>query len=148
MTTKTGPLGRVWILKTILILEILVPLGSKIQKHRALLIGQSCRSDVLKQPVGDDEIVVKTETAGVVFRDLLLVLGTIPWTKPGFEGAGVVVRTGSGVVDLKPGDRVAYGLLKGGSFATYAKMPSGFAFKIPDDVSSADAATVSEGKVS
>lgn len=100
------------------------------------------RTDVLRQPVGDDEILVRVEAAGVNFRDLLLVLGSIPWSPPGFEGVGVVVRTGSRVTDVQPGDRVFYGTLEGGSFATHMRMHSWRASKIPDGISSADAASI------
>ncbi|KAG9259098.1 putative polyketide synthase [Emericellopsis atlantica] len=91
------------------------------------------RSDALQQPLADDAILVKVEASGVNFRDLLLVLGSIPWTRPGFEGAGVVLRTGSAVKDLQPGDKVFYGALHGGSFATHLQMPSWHATKLPED---------------
>ncbi|KAI6785287.1 Lovastatin nonaketide synthase-like protein [Emericellopsis cladophorae] len=91
------------------------------------------RSDALQQPLADDAILVKVEASGVNFRDLLLVLGSIPWTRPGFEGAGVVLRTGSAVKDLRPGDKVFYGALHGGSFATHIQMPSWHATKLPED---------------
>ena len=100
------------------------------------------RTNVLKEFVGENEVLIKNEAAGINFRDLLLVLGSIPWTAPGFEGAGVVVQKGSAVDDLKEGDRVFYGALGGGSFSTYMKMPSARAVKIPDGLSSADAAGI------
>lgn len=92
--------------------------------------------------VGEDEILVKVEAAGVNFRDLLLILGSIPWTKPGFEGAGTILQTGSNVKDLKPGDRVYYATLQGGAFSTYARIPAWQASKIPEGVSSAAAASI------
>jgi SAM-dependent methyltransferase len=101
------------------------------------------RTDVQAQSLGDDEVLVRVEAAGVNFRDLLLVLGSIPWTTPGFDGAGVVLRTGSCVAGLRPGDRVFYGSLGGGGFATYVRMPCWRACKIPDGISSADAASIS-----
>lgn len=100
------------------------------------------RTDVLTQHVGDDEALIRVEAAGVNFRDLLLVLGSIHWATPGLEGSGVVVRTGSHVVDLQPGDRIFYMLPRGGSFATHVRMPSWRACKIPDGISSADAASI------
>ncbi|KAH8797946.1 putative polyketide synthase [Xylogone sp. PMI_703] len=100
------------------------------------------RTNVLVEPVGDDEIVVQNEAAGVNFRDLLLVLGSIPWSTPGFEGVGKVLHTGSNVTDLKPGDRVFYGTLEGGSFATHVRMHHWRASKLPEDVSSVEAASI------
>ncbi|RFU29315.1 hypothetical protein B7463_g7051, partial [Scytalidium lignicola] len=100
------------------------------------------KNDVKTRPLGSDEVLIRVEATGVNFRDLLLVLGSIPWTKPGFEGAGVVVQTGSGVTDVQPGDRVFYGSLAGGAFGTYVRIPSWRACKIPDGMSSADAASI------
>jgi NADPH:quinone reductase-like Zn-dependent oxidoreductase/ubiquinone/menaquinone biosynthesis C-methylase UbiE len=101
------------------------------------------KNDVKTHPLDDNEVLIRVEAAGVNFRDLLLVLGSIPWTRPGFEGAGVVVQTGSGVADLKPGDRVFYGSLAGGAFGTFVRMDSWRVCKIPEGMSSADAASIS-----
>lgn len=101
------------------------------------------KNDVKKDPLGDDEVLIRVEAVGINFRDLLLVLGSIPWTRPGFEGAGVVVQTGSGVTNLQPGDRVFYGALAGGAFSTYTRIPSWRGCRIPDDMSTVDAASIS-----
>ncbi|KAI1267381.1 putative polyketide synthase [Xylariaceae sp. FL1019] len=101
------------------------------------------RTDILEQPVKNDEVLVKVEASGINFRDVLLVLGSIPWTRPGFEGAGVVQKVGPGVVDLKEGDRVFYGALEAGSIATHVKIPAYMACKIPLGFSSAEAAGIS-----
>lgn len=98
------------------------------------------RTDILSQPVGADEVLVKVEATGMNFRDLLLVLGSIPWTPPGLEGVGTVIRAGSRVTDLKLGDRVFYGTF--GGFATYLRMPALYAFRVPQNISSADAASI------
>ncbi len=100
------------------------------------------RTDVLQQPVGEDEIVVQVEAAGVSHRDLSLVLGSIPWAPPGFDGTGRIVETGSQVSDLRVGDRVFFLSLEGSAFTTYKKLPSWHAAKIPDHISSTDAASL------
>lgn len=100
------------------------------------------RTDTTTQQLEDDEVLIQVQAAGVNFRDLLLILGSIPWTTPGFEGAGVVVRTGPGVSDLQPGERVYYATLGGGSFATHVRVPSWRVFKIPDGLSATDAASI------
>jgi NADPH:quinone reductase-like Zn-dependent oxidoreductase/ubiquinone/menaquinone biosynthesis C-methylase UbiE len=100
------------------------------------------KNDVKTQPLGDGEVLIRVEAAGVNFRDLLLVLGSIPWTRPGFEGAGVVTQTGSGVTNLRPGDRVFYGSLAGGALGTFVRLDSWRVLKIPDDMSSTDAASI------
>lgn len=101
------------------------------------------RNNVLRQSLGEDEILIKIEASGVNFRDVLLVLGSIPWTRPGFEGSGVVLQTGSSVTDLQPGDRVFFGTLTGGSFSTHLQLPSWAACRIPDGFTSAEAAGIS-----
>ncbi|KAK2879483.1 Type I Iterative PKS [Arthroderma sp. PD_2] len=99
------------------------------------------RTDALQESMGKDEVLIKTEATGMNFRDLLVVLGSIPWTPPGFEGVGRVIRTGSNVTDLQPGERV-YFCSYGGSFATYIRLNSWQACKLPDSINSADAASV------
>ncbi|KAI8633246.1 putative polyketide synthase [Xylariaceae sp. FL1651] len=101
------------------------------------------RTDILEKTLGDEEILVRVEASGINFRDVLLVLGSIPWTRPGFEGAGVVQEIGTGVTDLQPGDRVFYGALKAGTIATHVKIPGWMACKIPDGFSGAEAAGIS-----
>lgn len=65
------------------------------------------RTNVPAQALGDDEVLIRVEAAGINFRDLY-VLGSIHWTAPGFEGAGVIVRIGAKVTDLQADDRVFY----------------------------------------
>ena len=99
------------------------------------------KTNVLSEELDDDQIVVKVEAAGVNFRDLLLVLGSIPWTRPGLEGAGMVMRVGSQVTTVKPGDRVFY-ISNEGGFASHVQIPGVSAHRIPNDLSAADAATI------
>jgi NADPH:quinone reductase len=49
----------------------------------------------------------------------------------GMEGAGVIDGTGEGVVDLRPGDRVAW-CIAWGSYAEYAVVPAWRVVKVPD----------------
>ncbi|KAK4098855.1 putative polyketide synthase [Parathielavia hyrcaniae] len=100
------------------------------------------RTNVLQEPVGDDEVVVKVEAAGVSYRDLNLVLGAIPWAAPGFDGVGTITNTGAGVINLQEGDRVFFLSLKGSGFSTYKKMPVWHAARVPAGISAADAATM------
>jgi acyl transferase domain-containing protein/NADPH:quinone reductase-like Zn-dependent oxidoreductase/SAM-dependent methyltransferase/acyl carrier protein len=101
------------------------------------------RTNTLEKPLADDDIVVQVEASGVNFRDVLLVLGSIPWTTPGFEGAGTVLQTGSAVSDLQAGDKVFFGALHGGSFTTHMKMPSWHATKIPQGFNMTESASIS-----
>ncbi|KAK0736272.1 hypothetical protein B0T21DRAFT_288533 [Apiosordaria backusii] len=100
------------------------------------------RTDVLQAPLGNDEVVVKTEAAGLSYRDLNLVFGSIPWAPPGFDGVGTVVKTGDQVAHLREGDRVFFLSLEGSGLATYKKLPSWHAARVPIGISSVEAATL------
>ncbi|KAF2725987.1 KR-domain-containing protein [Polychaeton citri CBS 116435] len=92
-------------------------------------------------PLGDDEIIVKVDAVGVNFRDLLLLLGTVPWNLPGVEGAGTVVQTGANVSHVGSGDHVFYMVQQGG-FSTYVRMTGLRACKLPQSISTIDAASL------
>jgi alcohol dehydrogenase len=60
-------------------------------------------------PPGRDEVLVRIHAAGLCHSDLSVIDGNRPRPVPmvlGHEAAGEVVKTGDGVDDLKPGDRV------------------------------------------
>jgi alcohol dehydrogenase len=60
-------------------------------------------------PPGDGEVLVEIKAAGLCHSDLSVINGDRPRPVPmalGHEAAGVVAEVGSGVDDLKPGDRV------------------------------------------
>ncbi|KAJ5156821.1 polyketide synthase [Penicillium capsulatum] len=92
--------------------------------------------------LGNDQILVKNEAVGLNLRDVDLLLGSLPWTTPGFEGVGVIVDRGSCVHDLEIGDRVFYCAFEGGSISTHPIISSLGASKIPEGMSSTDAATI------
>lgn len=92
---------------------------------------------------GAGEVLVRTEAAGVNFPDGLLVQGLYqmkpeaPFT-PGMEVAGVVEAVGAGVMELKPGDRVA-GVTSLGGYAEQVLCPAEQAFTLPDGIDAAEA---------
>ncbi|KAI0968650.1 putative polyketide synthase [Xylaria arbuscula] len=100
------------------------------------------RTDANQQPVGEDEIVVEVEAAGVSYRDLDLVLGSIPWAPPGYDGVGKVVKRGSRVTGTKEGDVVLFLASEGGAFSTYIKMPFWQAAQVPEGITVTDAASI------
>ncbi|KAK8023590.1 Highly reducing polyketide synthase ACRTS2 [Apiospora rasikravindrae] len=97
--------------------------------------------DVFEQPLGGKEVIIQVGAIGVSFRDLLLVLGSLPWHPPGMEGAGVVTRTGPEVSDLQIGDRVFYTITQAG-MTNYVRTPSSQVYKIPEELSLEDAASM------
>ncbi|KAH8201465.1 hypothetical protein TruAng_004389 [Truncatella angustata] len=99
------------------------------------------RSNILETDLGDEEVIVRVKAAGINFIDLVTVLGTLPWSPPGLEGAGIVERIGSRVNDLQIGDRVFYAIDKAG-MANFVRMPVTCAHKIPDNLDFAEAASL------
>lgn len=88
------------------------------------------------------EALVQIEYAGINFIDTYMRSGeyakshTYQTPLPmsvGMEGGGTVVALGEGVTELKPGDRVAYCLVRG-SYAPYAAVPAGRLVKIPQEM--------------
>lgn len=101
------------------------------------------RTDVFQDPLGDEEVLVKVEAAGVGQRDLSLILGSIPWTPPGFDGAGTIVETGKSVTGLGVGDDVFFLSVEGSSsFATYKRLSSSHVALVPPFTCATDAATM------
>ncbi|MDI5968594.1 SDR family NAD(P)-dependent oxidoreductase [Streptomyces sp. SL13] len=95
-----------------------------------------------RRPLEAHEVRVAVRAAGVNFRDALIRLGAYPGeAKMGSESAGVVLETGSGVTDLRPGDRVVGGPLDHG-FAPFAVADRRLLARIPDGWSYPEAASM------
>jgi alcohol dehydrogenase, propanol-preferring len=130
----------------------------------------------VERPVpGEGEVLIKVEASGVCHSDLHIIEGD--WKQfggitkipliPGHEIAGRVAEAGSGVRDLKAGDRVGVpwihwtcgecefcragfenlcsrqkitGCTVDGGFAEYIKAPASHATRIPGGISAAEAA--------
>jgi propanol-preferring alcohol dehydrogenase len=130
----------------------------------------------VERPIpGEGEVLIKVEACGVCHSDLHIIEGD--WKQfggitkipliPGHEIAGRVAEAGSGVHDLKPGDRVGIpwihwtcgecefcragfenlcsrqkitGCTVDGGYAEYIKAPASHATRIPGGISAAEAA--------
>jgi NADPH2:quinone reductase len=96
---------------------------------------------------GPDEVVVRVRAAALNFLDTLITRGKyqfkpdLPFS-PAAEIAGVVEAVGSGVGDLKPGQRVCGYIAWGGAREKVA-VPAKLMIPIPDGVSDAAAAGIS-----
>lgn len=93
---------------------------------------------------GPGEARVKIEAVGVNFIDIYLREGRYPSSlpaTPGSEAAGVVDAVGSGVGDLKPGDRVA-GVAFSGAYAQAAVVAAERLVPLPAGVDTRTAAAV------
>ncbi len=89
------------------------------------------------------EVLVRIEAAGVNFIDVYQRTGLyqvpLPFT-PGQEAAGAVERVGAGVADVAVGDRVAWGGGTLGGYATHAVVPANRLVRVPDGVTTRQAA--------
>ena len=86
---------------------------------------------------GAGQVLIKIEAAGVNFVDVYQRTGlykvALPFTL-GQEAAGVVTAVGSGVSEVKVGDRVAYCHVMG-AYAEYAVVPADRIVRLPEGVS-------------
>lgn len=103
------------------------------------------RTERLKDPEpGPGELLVRVEAAGVnyidVYRRSGVYRGELPFV-PGAEAAGTVARTGEGVTDFAPGDRVAWANQPGG-YAELAVVPAHRGVPVPEGLPPATAAAV------
>jgi len=107
---------------------------------KAIYIEQTGGPEVLRfgdRPVPEpqkDEVLVKVAVSGVNFTDLNQRSGINKIPVPavlGSEGAGTVERSESS--SLKPGDRVAWCMVRG-SYAEYAAVPPRMLVRIPENI--------------
>jgi synaptic vesicle membrane protein VAT-1 len=94
----------------------------------------------------DGEIRIRVRAAGINFADILARLGLYPDApRPpvvvGYEVAGVVDATGAGVTSSREGDRVV-ALTRFGGYSDVVVVPAANAYRIPDELSDAEAAAV------
>ena len=88
----------------------------------------------------EDEVLIKTHVAGIIFADSLMRRGiyikqppSIPFIM-GREVAGVVEKVGATVTNFQPGDRVM-GFMQTGGYAEYSTALGKFVLRLPDRVS-------------
>ena len=93
--------------------------------------------DVDTPRIGEGEVLVKVESAGINFIDTYQRSGLYQIPLPstlGLEAAGTVVETGANVTRLNIGDRVAYTNVAG-AYAEFAAVPADKLVLIPEGVS-------------
>jgi NADPH2:quinone reductase len=93
---------------------------------------------------GPRQVRLRHEAIGVNFIDTALRQGLFPMPLPGVtgvEGAGIVEVVGTDVRDIAVGDRMAY-FLAPGAYAAVRLIDAAALIRIPDDLTSAQVATV------
>jgi NADPH2:quinone reductase len=101
-------------------------------------------ADVPDPKPREGEALVEIEAAGVNFIDVYHRTGAYRLSFPlipGQEGAGTVVEVGAGVAEFTAGDRVAFAS-GSGSYAELAAVPAAKLVRVPDGVSTKQAAAV------
>jgi NADPH:quinone reductase len=94
---------------------------------------------------GPGEARIRHTALGLNFVDIYYRSGVYPLPLPsglGGEGAGVVEEVGPGVIDLKPGDRIAYGAAPIGAYAEERLIPADRLIKLPDGIDDKTAAAM------
>jgi NADPH2:quinone reductase len=94
---------------------------------------------------GPGEVRLRQTAVGLNFIDTYNRRGIYPLNLPsglGGEGAGVVEELGSGVTDLKTGDRVAYGSAPIGAYAEARLIAADRLVKIPAGITDQQAAAM------
>jgi len=92
---------------------------------------------------GAGEIRLRQTAIGVNFIDVYHRRGLypLPGGIPGVEAVGVVTAVGDDVVDLKPGDRVAYAGAPVGAYVSERNLPAWRAVALPADLGDAAVAS-------
>ncbi|WP_414901619.1 quinone oxidoreductase family protein [Sphingomonas flavalba] len=101
-------------------------------------------------PPGPGEVLLRNVVIGVNMKEIGERQGAYPCpplpTVPGIEAAAVVVETGAGVSEFKPGDRVCYATVPTGSYCEQRVLPAERLIALPDDISDElAAATIHKG---
>ena len=94
---------------------------------------------------GPGEVRIRHTAVGLNFVDIYNRSGLYPLALPsglGGEAAGVVEEVGSGVTDLKAGDRICYGAVPIGSYAEARLIPADRLLKLPDGIDDKTAAAM------
>ena len=94
---------------------------------------------------GPGKARIRHTAVGLNFVDIYNRSGLYPLPLPsglGGEAAGVVEEVGSGVTDLKPGDRICYGAAPIGSYAEARLIPADRLLKLPDGIDDKTAAAM------
>ncbi|TLS21071.1 uncharacterized protein PpBr36_10649 [Pyricularia pennisetigena] len=88
----------------------------------------------------DHEIEFQVKTSGLNFRDIMISMGLLNYAHLGFESAGVVLKTGSKVTNVRAADRVRAHVF--GSHANITRTMDAWCSLIPDTMSFEEGASL------
>ena len=92
------------------------------------------------EPLAPGDVETKVEASGLNFLDIMIAMGQIQEPDLGAECSGIITRVGSGVVNLKAGDKVMTWRL--GCHQTYVRNPAEMFQLIPAYMSFETAASL------
>ncbi|MBV8275154.1 MAG: SDR family NAD(P)-dependent oxidoreductase, partial [Verrucomicrobia bacterium] len=119
-------------------------MGNPVQLNgsQAGVLENLCWTPMERVTPAPGEVEIQVQATGLNFRDVLSALGMYAGRNDGLgaECAGVIVRVGDGVEDLKPGDRVM--AVAAGGFNTYVTLRAGYVAIVPDGLSILEAASI------
>ena len=121
---------------------------------KSLIAGQRGMLQTLKwighqfDPLGTSEVRVKMNAVGMNFHDLMIVMNMFDspialgkgYNSIGMEGTGYVTKIGSGVTNIKVGDRVVVVGSNSTGFATEIQRPAEFCIHCPERLRDEEAA--------
>lgn len=104
-------------------------IGPEVQQHISLSIKNPGLLDTLYfkevagsgAPLGDGEVEIQVMASSMNFKDVMIALGQIPSHGFGYDGAGIITRTGPNCKYTKPGDRVMFVSMTG-AFSTFVRV--------------------------
>lgn len=104
-------------------------IGPEVDKHISLSIRNPGLLDTLYfkevagagAPLGDGEVEIQVMASSMNFKDVMIALGQIPSHGFGYDGAGIITRTGPNCKYTKPGDRVMFVSMTG-AFSTFVRV--------------------------
>lgn len=102
-------------------------------------------SDLELGAPGPGEVLLEHEAIGVNYLDVTQRNGAVAIPVPsglGLEAAGIVTAVGNGVEEFSVGDRVGYVLGPLGAYADARLYPADRLLRLPEDLSSHDAASI------
>ena len=95
---------------------------------------------------GPGKALIRHDAVGLNFIDIYHRTGLYPLPQlpavPGMEGAGIIEELGEGISEFVVGDRVAYAGLPPGAYAEFRVIPAHRLVKIPQSISSRQAAAM------
>ncbi|KPB04964.1 quinone oxidoreductase family protein [Bacillus sp. CHD6a] len=103
-------------------------------------------SEIPQPSIGDHDVLVQTKAIGLNFADIYRrkgnyhLVGEPPYIL-GYEGAGLVVKVGTSIKDIKVGDRIAFADVPHAN-AELVSVPYDKAIPIPDGVTYEHAASL------